>query len=308
MDRLDLFKGFVAVAEAKSFARAARILRRSPAAMTRAIAALEQSLGAALFRRTTRSVTLTDDGTVMLDHARRILAEVDLAQAAFSGTALQPHGLLVVTASVIFGRLHIVLIVAQLLAAHPKLDVRLVLVDRTVRLVEEGIDVAVRIAELPDSALHAVKVSEVQRVLVASPSYLKSHGTPKTLNQLREHDIISFEGLSPNDEWRLGGKGSQVFRYKPRLAVNSADAAIAAAMSGLGITRVLSYQVAQDLAAGRLRTVLDDLAPPPTPVNLVYQAQRSGSVNVRAFLDEARAYFKIRTDTKAGANKTPARL
>jgi DNA-binding transcriptional LysR family regulator len=292
MDRLDLFKSFAAVAEAKSFAKAARALRRSPAAMTRAVAALEQAMGTKLLRRTTRSVTLTEDGVVLLPHALRILAEVDQAQAAVGGAALEPHGHLVVTASVMFGRLHIVPILARLLAAHPKLEARLVLVDRTVRLVEEGIDVAVRIAELPDSALRAVKVTEVRRVVVGAPAYLKARGTPTTLAQLRSHDIVGFDGLSPNDEWRLGEKGGQVFRYKPRLSVNSADAAITAAILGVGLTRVLSYQVAEDLAARRLRVVMQELMPPATPVSLVYQAQSSGAVNVRAFVDEARAYFR----------------
>lgn len=294
MDRLDQLAAFVAVAEHNGFAAAARALRRSPAAVTRAVAALEAGLGRALLRRTTRTVRLTADGAGYLPRARGILAEFAAANAAVRGEAQRPGGQLVVTAPVMFGRLHIVPVVVRLLAEHPALSVRLMLVDRLVRLVDEGVDVAVRIAELSDSALHAVRVGEIARVLVASPDYLRRRGTPTSTEALRGHDVVAVDELDPNDEWRWGGRGrsATVVRFKPRLAVNSADAAIAAVQAGLGIARLLSYQVEQALADGSLRRVLPQLVAAPSPVHLMFQDNRLGSVNVRAFVAAARRHLQ----------------
>ncbi len=294
MDRLETLKVFVTVADKASFAEAARSLRISPTAATRAIAALEESLGATLLRRTTRSVSLTADGAAYLERCRHALDDLDDAARSLRGENAEPRGLLVVTAPIVFGRMHVRPIVSQLLRTHPKLDVRLTLTDRVVRLVDEGVDVAVRIAELPDSSLHALRVGEVRRVLVASPGYLAARGTPATPAALHDHDLIAFDNFSHNGEWRFAGPGRAVIRFKPRLLTNSVDAAIDAAIDGLGVARVLTYQVMHHVAGGRLTLVLDDVAPPPAPVSILYQANRQRSPNVRAFVAAARRYFSER--------------
>ncbi len=294
MDRLETLKVFVTVADKASFAEAARSLRISPTAATRAIAALEESLGATLLRRTTRSVSLTADGAAYLERCRHALDDLDDAARSLRGENAEPRGLLVVTAPIVFGRMHVRPIVSQLLRTHPKLDVRLTLTDRVVRLVDEGVDVAVRIAELPDSSLHALRVGEVRRVLVASPGYLAARGTPATAAALHDHDLIAFDNFSRNGEWRFAGPGRAVIRFKPRLLTNSVDAAIDAAIDGLGVARVLTYQVMHHVAGGRLTLVLDDVAPPPAPVSILYQANRQRSPNVRAFVAAARRYFSER--------------
>lgn len=299
MDRLEMLRTFVAVADQASFAEAARRLRVSPTAASRAVAALEQSLGTALLRRTTRSVRLTAEGALYLERCRTALADLDDAALALRGDGATPGGTLVVTAPVTFGRLHILPIATRLLREFPALRVELTLIDRVVRLVDEGIDVAVRIGDLSDSSLHALKVAEVRRVLVASPDYLAEYGTPANVPALHQHALISFTELERAHEWRFGSNGKPAIRIEPRLTVNTADAAIAAAIDGIGIARVLSYQSRDAIAAGRLVSLLDDAAPPPVPVHLVYQANRRASVNVRALIDTARDYFG-RVDLKGG--------
>ncbi len=292
MDRLDQLRTFAAVADRASFAEAARSLGISPTAASRGVAALEDLLGVALLRRTTRSVALTPEGAAYLERCRRALDELDDAARSIRGDRAEPRGLLIVTAPVLFGRLHILPIVIRLLNAHPALDVRLALTDRIVRLVDEGVDVAVRIAELADSALHAVRVGEVRRTLVASPAYLEARSLPKTAADLHNHDLIAFDNFAANGEWRFGADLKTVVRCEPRLLTDSVEAAIDAAIDGAGIARTLNYQTDHHVAAGRLRYVLPDLDPPPAPVNLVYQANRLRSPNVRAFLEEARRTFR----------------
>ncbi len=291
MDQLTMLRTFVAVADRASFAEAARRLRISPTAASRAVATLEQSLGAVLLRRTTRSVRLTEQGSAYLQHCRLALGELDDAALALRGDKAIPSGTLVLTAPVTFGRLHILPVVATVLRANPDMKVELTLVDRVVRLVDEGIDVAVRIGDLSDSRLHALKVAEVRRVLVASPTYLAAHGTPASVPALHDHALLSFTEIDHTHEWRFGLDGKIAIRIEPHLTLNTADAAVAAAIDGLGIVRLLSYQVIDPVASGQLVTIFDDLAPPPIPVHLVYQANRRASVNVRAFIDAARAHF-----------------
>ena len=291
MDRLDMLRTFVAVADHASFAEAARRMRVSPTAASRAVATLEEALGTILLRRTTRSVRLTEEGAAYLQHCRTALGELDNAALALRGDRASPSGTLVLTAPVTFGRLHILPIVTTLLRAHPSLKVELTLIDRVVRLVDEGIDVAVRIGDLSDSGLHALKIAEVRRVLVASPAYLAAHGTPANVPALHDHALLSFTGLDRAREWRFGPGGKVALRIEPRLTLNAADAAVRAAIDGLGIVRLLSYQTLEAIASGKLVTVFDELAPPPIPVHLVYQASRRASINVRALIDAARAYF-----------------
>ncbi|MCE9520905.1 MAG: LysR family transcriptional regulator [Alphaproteobacteria bacterium] len=292
MDRLDILRTFIMVADKGSFAEAARALRVSPTAASRAIAALEEELGVPMFRRTTRSVALTDEGGSYLERCRLAVGELDDAARSLRGESAEPHGMLVVAAPVVFGRMHVAPIVATLLRKHSKLDVRLSLMDRVVRIVDEGIDVAVRIADLADSALHAQRVAEVRRVLVASPAYLSARSTPKAITDLHDHDLIAFDVLSASNEWRFAGPGRAAIRFEPRLLTNDVTAAIEAAINGLGIVRALSYQVVHHIAEKRLTCVLDKFAPPPVPVNLVYPANRQRSANVRAFLEVAKAYFR----------------
>jgi DNA-binding transcriptional LysR family regulator len=285
MDRLDSLRAFLAVADRLSFTAAARDLRISPTAASRAVAALERELGVALFRRTTRAVALTPEGAAYRERCRYALAELDDAARSLRGEDAEPRGALVVTAPVVFGRMHVLPIVSDLLRCHPGLNVRLMLTDRVARVVDEGVDVAVRIADLSDSALHAVRVAETRRVLVASPAYLAAHGTPSRVAELHTHALLAFDNFAPNGEWRFGGRAA--IRFEPRLLTNSIESAIDAAVAGLGITRALCYQVSGPVAEGRLTTLLPDEEPPPVPITLLFQANRQRSPNVRAFIDLA---------------------
>src|SRR5262249_36043177 len=258
MDRFQALRTFVAVANHRSFAEAARTLRISPTAASRAIADLEVALGRTLLRRTTRAVGFTPEGAAYLERCRIALDELDDAEHSLRGENADPRGELIVTAPVVFGRMHILPIVTKLLRDHPQLDVHLVLVDRVIRLVEEGIDVAVRIADLSDSSLHAVRVAEVRRVLVASPAYLAEQGMPTQVSDLLKHDLIAFDSFALNGEWRFTQSGRPAIRCEPRVLANSVEAAIDAALDGLGIVRALSYQVDAHVRAGRLRYVLSE--------------------------------------------------
>src|SRR6516225_9816889 len=229
MDRFDALKTFVAVADHRSFVEAARTLRISPTVASRAIAELEKDLGVTLLRRTTRSVGLTPEGAAYLVRCRIALDELDDAARSLRGENAEPRGDLVVTAPVVFGRMHILPIVTKLLRDHPQLDVHLILVDRVIRLVEEGIDVAVRIADLSDSSLHAVRVAEVRRVPVASPAYLTEQGLPSHVSDLLNHDLIAFDNFALSGEWRFAQSGRPSIRCEPRLLTNSVEAAIDAA-------------------------------------------------------------------------------
>jgi DNA-binding transcriptional LysR family regulator len=290
MDRIDRWRLFVAVAEHASFAEAARRAGRSPQAVTRAIAALEAAVGARLLARTTRSVSLTDDGARYLERCRRVLADVDELDAAAS-VAGEPRGALSVTAPVLFGELHVAPIVSEYLSRHPAVDVRLALHDRVVSLAEEGIDVAVRIGDLPDSALRARRVGEVRRVLCASPAYLRRRGTPRTPRDLAGHDVIAFTGTTAiADRW--GFATGAPIRVHPRLVVNTGRAAIDAALAGLGIVRVLSYQVAPLLARRRLVAVLAEHEPAALPVHLVTLPSPQVPVRVSVFLELAAARLR----------------
>jgi DNA-binding transcriptional LysR family regulator len=294
MDRLTALRTFVLVAEQKSFAEAARRLRASPTAVSRAIAQLEDELGVALLRRTTRSVGVTSEGAAYLERCRRILDDLDDADRSVRGQDAEPRGTLAVTAPTVFGRMHIVPVVNGLMRAHAGLNVQLSLSDRVVRVVEEGIDLAVRIAELSDSALHAIHLAETRKVLVASPQYLAERGEPSDATQLHDHDLIVFDTLAPNNEWRFTAEGRPAIRCEPRLLTNNVDAAIEAALQGFGVARVLSYQVQEHVREGRLKYLLEALEPPPVPINLVFQASRQRTASVSAFLAACRAYCSRR--------------
>jgi len=271
MDRSEEWRAFLAVADRRSFVAAARGLRRSPQAITRAVAALEERLGARLLNRTTRSVSVTGEGERYLERGRRVLAELDaLESAADAGAPLA--GRLSLTAPVLFGQLHVAPLVCAFLDQHPGVAGRLLLVDRVVSLAEEGVDLAVRIGPLPDSSLRARVVGHVRWVVCASPAYLARAGVPRTPEALVRHTCVTFDAGSPlTDQWmfpRAGGRERRV-ALRPRLIVNTAQAGIDAAVAGVGIVRALSYQVDRALADRKLRLVLEAFASPPVPIHFV---------------------------------------
>jgi DNA-binding transcriptional LysR family regulator len=298
MGRFKEMEVFAGVVGAGSFSRAAVQLRMSPPAVTRAVNALEERLGIRLLNRTTRSLHLTEAGARFLESTRALLAEVDAAEKAAVGETAKPQGLLTVTASVTFGRSTLFPVVRAFARAQPQVDISVLLYDRMVNLAEEGIDVGVRIGELPDSGLIARRVGEVRRILVASPEYLSARGAPATPADLRDHQVIAFTGLMPNRDWRYRAGGAhRSVTLKPRLEVNDAVAAIAAAEAGEGVTIALSYMVADSLRSGRLAPVLDSYAPAPAPVHLIHGESRLVTPKVRAFMDFATP--RLEKDLKA---------
>lgn len=286
MDRLTLMTVYVAVAEEQGFAAGARRLGMSPPAVTRAVAALEERLGVKLLDRSTRHVRVTEAGQRYLDDARRIIAEVDEADDAVVGINAAPRGHLTVTAPVLFGRLYVTPGIVDYLRRYPGMDISTVFVDRVTNLLEEGIDVGVRIGELPDSSLRAIAVGQVRRVICAAPSYLAEHGVPRTPQELAQHTLVASSGSSVPPDWRFrDGADTLSLRVKPRLAVNSNDAAIEAVRRGFGLTRLLSYQAAALLESGELVTVLEEYAMPALPIHIVHRDSRQGSTRIRSFVD-----------------------
>jgi len=285
MDHLDTLRAFVAIADLQGFAAAARRLGVSPPAVTRAIGALEKRLGVVLLLRSTRTVRLSEAGERFLADCRRILADLDEAEAAAANG--QARGWLAVTAPQMFGRLHVAPLVLDFLRAQPQVQVRTVFADRVVHLLDERIDVALRIAQLPDSGLTALPVGGLRRVVVASPDYLAAQGEPRTPQDLASHRAIAYaqDGLNPSP-WRF--RDGQLGQPRIDWITNSNEVSIAAAVAGHGLTRCLIYQAAADLRAGRLRSVLDEHTLPPVPVHLVYPAGRRAPAKVRAFIDFAR--------------------
>jgi DNA-binding transcriptional LysR family regulator len=285
MDRLDAMQAFVTVADLKGFAAAARKLRLSPPAVTRLIAALEDRIGARLLQRTTRSVTLTDAGARYLERARRILADVEEAEIAAESERARPTGRLVISAPTGFGRLHVSPVLTAYLKRHREVS-ELRLEDRVINLVEEGVDLAVRIGHLPDSSLVARHVGDMRRIMVASSGYLKSRGEPRKPQDLSVHDAIQSGTNSGLAEWRfVDGENEVRLSYTPRLITNTADAAIQYAEAGGGLTRVLAYQAADAIKRGRLKIVLAKFEQPPLPIHIVYPTSRLLSAKVRTFID-----------------------
>lgn len=288
MDRLQAMTTFLAVADGNGFAAAARKLKLSPPVVTRAVAELEARLGVRLLTRTTRVVRVTEAGVRYADDCRRILAAVGEAEAAAVGAHAAPRGHLTVTSPVLFGAMFVTPIITAYLDRYPEVDASCWFLDRVVNLVDEGVDVAVRIGELPDSSLHAARVGQVKRVVCAAPHYLARCGTPATPAELVQHRIVSAGGVTPSADWRFNDRGSvRTVKLRPRLTTTSNDSAIAAAVSGFGLTRVLSYQVAQHLQEGRLQCVLTEFEAAPLPVQVVHCEGRQASQKVRAFVDMA---------------------
>ena len=286
MDRIDAMQAFVTVADLQGFAPAARKLGLSPSGVTRLIAALEDRLGARLLQRTTRSVTLTDVGTRYLVRARRILADVEEAEGSTQDERTRPNGRLAVSAPLGFGRLHVSPVMSAYLTRFPEVSGELRLSDRMINLVEEGVDLAVRIGHLPDSSLVARHVGEMRRIVVASKGYLKARGEPKTPEAIVSHQTIQFGATAASPDWRFIADGREVrVACTPRLITNSADAAIQYAERGGGLTRVLAYQAPEAIKARRLQIVLAKFEQPALPIHIVYPTSRLLSAKVRTFID-----------------------
>jgi DNA-binding transcriptional LysR family regulator len=286
MDRIEAMQAFVAVADLRGFAPAARKLGLSPSGVTRLIAALEEHLGARLLQRTTRSVALTDVGSRYLERARRILSDVEEAEDSAQDERATPGGRLVVSAPVGFGRLHVSPIMSEYLKRYPEVSGDLRLSDRVVNLVEDGVDLAVRIGHLPDSSLVARHVGEMRRIVVASPGYLKRRGEPETPEAIASHETIRFGATMASPDWLFVRDGEEIhIAPTPRLTTNSSDAAIQYAVQDGGLTRVLAYQAAEAIKAGRLKIVLAKFEQPALPIHTVYPTSRLLSAKVRTFID-----------------------
>lgn len=279
---------FVTVVDEGGFASAARKLALSPPVVTRAVAELEERLGLRLLTRTTRVVRVTEAGARFAQDCRRILADLEAAEDAASGTHAAAKGTLVLTAPVLFGHLYVMPVLVDYLTRCPEVDAQCLFVDRIVNLDEEGVDVAVRIGELPDSSLQAVKVGRVRQVLVASPDYLQAHGHPAHPTDLARHTLVSRGGAPVEVDWQFDENGKSLHqRLRARIRTSSNDSAIAAAVAGFGITRMLSYQVADALRQGQLETVLEPFEKPALPIHVVHREGRRATQKVRGFIDLA---------------------
>jgi len=311
MDRFDAMSVFAAIVDGGSLSAAGRRLNVPLATVSRKLADLEAHLKTRLLTRSTRKLVLTDAGRDYLAACRQILEQVDEAERAASGAYAKVKGQLVVAAPIVFGRLHIVPVAAAFLEAHPEVDIQLRLGDRNVNLIEEHVDVALRIGVLPDSNLVATPVGAIRRVVCASPAYLQRFGTPQSLGELAAHRCITFDGLEAAGTWVFAtpdGQRQQA-RVHSRLTVSTADAAIEAATVGLGLTRVLSYQVAEALQEGRLVRVLIDQESPAVPASLIYPGQGRLPMKTRAFIDFATGRLRERLSgveaTEGGVGPLP---
>lgn len=287
MNKFHLITVFEAVASQGSFAAGSRKLGISPPAATRAIATLEDQLGIKLFVRTTRHVRLTDAGHRYLESVQRIMADMEDADAAAIGLSAEPHGHLAVTASVLFGSMFVMPAIAAYLKRFPQMTASTLFLDRIVNLFEENIDVGIRVGELTDSTMNAVLVGYVRRILCASPEYLHQFGIPKEPMDLTHHHIISSQTELNIADWKFSGHNKNLnLKVTPRLRATNNDVAIQAALLGIGIVRVMSYQVAEHLASGSLQVILGDFEMPQLPVHVLYLNGRQASAKVRFFVDE----------------------
>lgn len=276
----------LAVVDAGSFSAAARRLEMPLATVSRKVNELETYLKTRLINRTTRQLSLTEAGQSYVAACRRVLEDIGEAERAATGEYASPKGDLIVTTPVVFGRLYVVPLIAEFLSLYPEINIRLTLADRVVHLMEERVDVAVRIGVLPDSALVASRVGTIRRVVCASPAYLSAHGIPTHPNDMMNHQCITFEGLSSAVSWTFSSGSSRIaVPVRTRLVVNTAEAAIAAAICGLGLTNVLSYQVAEALRSGALEIVLQEFELETWPISLVHAGQAPLPLKLRAFLD-----------------------
>lgn len=284
MDKLRAMETFVRIVDGGSLTAAADVLGMSVPAVVRSLAALERAVGVRLLNRTTRRSSLSDEGREYYERCKRVLAEVEAADAALSSRRAVPKGRLRLTAPVMYGRMHVAPLVTDFIARYPGVDVELLLLDRVVDLVEEGIDAALRIGPLPESSLVAQRVGETRRVVCAAQAYLASAGTPGTPEELARHRCIVFTGLAASSEWTFGGPKPRRVAVRPVLRTNQFDVAIDACLRGLGCGQFLSYQVEHLVAARRLKRILAGFEPDPLPIQVVYPHSRLPSTNVRTFV------------------------
>src|SRR5262245_4915226 len=295
MDRLESMSVLVAAVEAGSLSGAARQLGTPLATVSRKVSELEAHLKTRLLMRSSRRLTPTDAGRAYVAACKRILEDISDAERAASGEYRAPKGELVITAPIVFGRLHVLPVAVDFLRAYPAVDVRLFLADHVVNLLEDRVDLALRIGDLPDSSLIASRVGMIRRVVCGSPAYFAERGMPKIPNDLKAHDCITFQGQSSPETWMFSSGRTEIsVPIHSRLVVNTAEAAIDAAIAGIGIARVLSYQVATALSAGSLALSLEDFEPAPFPVSLVHLGQGLLPAKLRAFLDFALPRLKAR--------------
>jgi len=293
VDRFASLKIFVAVGEEQSFAAAARRLALSPPAVTRAVGALEQQLGVKLLQRTTRIVRLTETGNRYLLDCKRILSDLEDADQVASGAQAEVRGSLAITASVLFGRAFVAPLLHAFLKRHEKINLRALFVDRVVDLIEEGLDVAVRIAHLSDASFTAIRVGAVRNVVCASPAFLKRFGVPRKPDDLKELPAFCFSGDRTAPAWSFQvGKQTLSVRPSARLVANSPEIAMQGAVAGEGVTRVLSYQAASDVKAGRLRVILPEFEQEPIPIHVIHREGKRAAARVRAFVDFAVAELR----------------
>lgn len=293
MDKLEAMRVFIEVAECQSFVAASRKLDLSAPAVTRSVAQLEKALGVRLFNRTTRHVRLTDSGARFFEDAKRILDDVEQAVATASGSYAEPKGVLSITAPVLFGQIHITPILTEYLQQNPAVTVRAVFYDRISNILDEGLDVAIRIGHLKDSNLYATPVGSVQRLVCASPSYLKKHGIPSHPSELKAHEIIQASTVEPSTTWQFeSSRGKESVKVTPRLHCSQNGAAITAARQGFGITRLMSYQVGEELKNGSLTRILQNYESKPLPVSIVHLEGRQANAKIRAFIDLATARLR----------------
>ncbi|WP_271899221.1 LysR family transcriptional regulator [Candidatus Phyllobacterium onerii] len=292
MDRWQAMRIFVKVAETESFTDTARQMHLSAPVVTRAVAMLEDTIGVRLLTRTTRSVKLTEAGSRYVGDCERLLGQLAEAEAAAAGAHAKPNGILTVTAPIMFGQMHVLPILTEYLDLYPAVTGRSLFVDRIVNIVDEGVDVAFRIGHLDDSTLTAVRVGEVKRILCGSPEYFDKNGVPAMPRDLSKHRIIGTTSAWSSLEWRFGVHPKSTVHVTPRLYCNTNEAAIAAAVKGWGIARVLSYQVAPLLRSGELRAIMSNSEEEALPVHVVHPEGRSTSGKVRSFVDLAVASLR----------------
>lgn len=285
MDRFDAMSVLLAVVEEGSISAGARRLRAPLATVSRKVAELERHLGTQLLVRTSRRIALTDAGRGFVEASRRILEQMDEAERAAAGEYREPRGELAVTAPTVFGRLHVLPLAAEFLTMHPKIDLRLSLIDRQVNLIDEHLDAAIRLGHLEDSALIATRIGSVRRVICASPAYLAARGTPMAPADLAAHDGVGFRNVAGASGWNYRGDNAALIEPRIRVSLDTVEAAIDAAVAGLGIARLLSYQIVEQLRSGTLVALLEDFAPEPIPIQLVHSGQGLLPVKVRAFID-----------------------
>lgn len=305
MDRFRELTTFAAVAEAGAFNAAARRLKMSPPAVTRLVTALETRLGVQLFTRTTRQVALTEAGARLREDALRILAELEEAETAASGATTAPSGHLRLTAPVLFGQRFLAPILRDYLETHPAVTASALFIDRNVNLLEEGLDVALRIGELPDSSLSALRVASLRPIVVAAPAYLERHGVPAEPEDLRGHRLVFSTSVSGIPAWHFTAQGKRrTLRIAPVLSVNTLQAAIDAALEGWAVTRVLSYQVADALAEGRLVEILGAFDDREIPVHLLHAEGRRAAAKTRSFIDFTAARLRGQADRLLARGET----